>query len=133
MAYLDLWRSGTFPEKQQASALLIANKYHRMTERSTSDSFDNVSWMQKATLQPYRRNVPLLHTSRYVIARDQFYQAFPTLVLQATNAGVRRPGHEAIVDTGYPISNSIIGLALPVSAQLFCSILKTEHTCHSGL
>jgi len=27
-----------------------------------------------------------------VIAHDQFYQAFPALVLQAKNAGVRRPG-----------------------------------------
>ena len=26
---------------------------------------------------------------------DEFYQAFPALVLQATNAGVRRPGNEA--------------------------------------
>jgi len=34
-------------------------------------------------------------TSRYVIAHDQFYQAFPALVLQATNAEVRRPGYNA--------------------------------------
>jgi len=34
--------------------------------------------------------------TRYVIARDQFYQASPTLVLQATNAGVRRPVYEAM-------------------------------------
>ena len=43
----------------------------------------------------YRKNVPLLHTSRYIIALDQFYQAFPKLIPQATNAGVRRPGYEA--------------------------------------
>ena len=37
----------------------------------------------------FSRNVPLtLHVT-------QFYQAFPALVLQATNAGVRRPGYEA--------------------------------------
>ena len=35
-----------------------------MTERSTSDSLGNVSWIQKAALQLYRRNVPLLHTAR---------------------------------------------------------------------
>jgi len=70
MTYLDVWRSGTIPEKQQASALPIANIDHRMTECSTSDSLGNVSWIQKAALQLYRRNVPLLHTSRYVIPLD---------------------------------------------------------------
>jgi len=30
--------------------------------------------------------------SMYVIAHNQSYQAFPMLVQQATNAGVRRPG-----------------------------------------
>ena len=40
----------------------------RTTERSTSDGLGSVSWIQKAALQLYRRNVPLLHTSRYVIA-----------------------------------------------------------------
>ena len=45
-----------------------------MTESSI---LGNVSWIQKAALQLYRRNVPLLHTSRYVIPRDSVYQAFP--------------------------------------------------------
>jgi len=31
----------------------------------------------------------------YIIACDQFYQAFPMLVRQETNAGVRWPGYEA--------------------------------------
>jgi len=35
----------------------------RTTERSTSDSLDDVSWFQKAAIQLYRRNVLLLHTS----------------------------------------------------------------------
>jgi len=40
---------------------------------------------------------PHVHpTSRQVIACDQFYQAFPALVLQVTNAGVRRSGYETI-------------------------------------
>ena len=42
----------------------------------------------------YRRNVPLLHTSRYVIGLS-FTRPSPALVLQATNTGVRRPGYEA--------------------------------------
>jgi len=44
----------------------------------------------------YLLNVPLLHTSRYVIAHDSVLPGLPlALVLQATNAVVRRPGYEA--------------------------------------
>ena len=32
-------------------------------------------WVQKTTLHLYRRNVPLLHMSRYVTAHEQFHQA----------------------------------------------------------
>ena len=60
---LDMWRSGTFPEKQQVSVLLIPNTDCRMTERSISDSLCDVSWVHKAAIQLYRRNVPLLHMS----------------------------------------------------------------------
>ena len=35
----------------------------RTTERLTSDSLGDVSWIQKAALQLYRRNVPLFHMS----------------------------------------------------------------------
>jgi len=77
----------SWKNSKQVSALLIVNKDCRMTEHLTSDSLGDVSGMQKATLQPFRRNVPLLHTSRYVIAVTQFFQAFPCLVLQATMLG----------------------------------------------
>ena len=50
MTYLDVWRSGTYPEKSQASALPIANTDCRTTENSTSDSLGDVSWIQKADL-----------------------------------------------------------------------------------
>ena len=42
---------------KQASALPIANMDRRTTERSTSDSLGDISWVQKATLKLYRRNV----------------------------------------------------------------------------
>ena len=72
------------------SALLITNKDHRTTECSTSDGLGDVSWMQKATLQPYGRNVPtLLH-----IVQVRFARPSPTLVLQAKNAGMRRLEYE---------------------------------------
>ena len=49
--------------------------------------------------------------SRYITACDQFYQAFPTLVLQAINAGVRRLGYEA---------------SFSLHASLQCSDMCTE-------
>ena len=92
MTYLDMWRSGTFLEKPQVSALVITNTDHRTTEHSISDSVGDLSWVQKVPLQLYRRNLPNLHTSRYVISSTR---PSPMLVLQATNAGLRRPGYEA--------------------------------------
>ena len=72
---------------------------HRTTECLTSDSVGDVSWLQKASVQLYRRNVPLLHkstkhpgTSLHV---TQFYQAFPHISTAATNTGMRRPGYKA--------------------------------------
>jgi len=78
----------------------------RMTECSTSDSLCDVSWIQKAALQLYRRNVPLLQTSRYVIAHDScsFTRPSPALVLHVTNAWVRRPGYEA---NAYPLVSQV--------------------------
>jgi len=58
------------------SALLITNTDRRTTERSTSDCLGDVSWIQKATLQLYRKNVSLLHTSRYVIAHESVLPGF---------------------------------------------------------
>ena len=52
-----------------------------MTKCSTSGRLGNVSWVQKATaVQKECATPPHVHPmSRYVIARDQFYQAFPRL------------------------------------------------------
>ena len=63
------------------------------TLTQTIECLGDISWVQKAALQMYRRNVPLLHTSRYVTAHDSVLPGFPpTLVLQETNAVVRRHG-----------------------------------------
>ena len=40
-------------------------------------------------------NVPLLQTSRYITARDKFYQTFPALALRVKYSGEKRPGHDA--------------------------------------
>jgi len=76
------------------SVLPIANTDRRTTERLTSDSLGDVSLIQIATLQLYGRNVPLLHTSRYVIPRDSVLPGLPPVSTASDNAGSRRPGDE---------------------------------------
>jgi len=58
-------------------------------------SLGNVSESYLTAVQKECASSPHIHpTSRYVIARDQFYQAFPC-VSTTSNTGVRRPGCEA--------------------------------------
>ena len=93
VTYLDVWRSGTFLEKQQVSECATDYKHRcRTTEHLTSDSLGNVSWIQKAILQLYRKNVLLLHTSRHVIV---------------TNDGVRRCGYEATPPSCPPLAQTL--------------------------
>ena len=91
MTYLNVgWTCGEVAYSQ---------KNCRMTAPLTPDSLGNISWVQKATLQLYRRNVPLLTTSTQCVGMSlhviSFTRPSPTLILQVTNAGVRRPGYEA--------------------------------------
>ena len=53
------------------SALSIANTDRRMTERLTSDSLSNISWIQKAALQHVQN-----HTAGE--SGDSVYQAVST-------------------------------------------------------
>ena len=75
------WTCGGMAHSQkkhkEASALPITNTDRRTTKHSTSGSLGDISWVQKATLQLYRRNVPLLHTPRYVAARDSVLPGLP--------------------------------------------------------
>jgi len=67
-----------------------------MTEHSTAGSLGNVSESCLTAVKKECASSPYVHPmSRFVIAHDQCYQAFPVFVLQATNTGVRRPGCEA--------------------------------------
>ena len=70
---------------------------HGVTECLTSGSLGDVSWVQKAASQLYRRNLPLLHMSTQHPGNDQFYQAFPRISAASNKCGVRmrRPGYEA--------------------------------------
>jgi len=59
---------------------LVSSSHYRdgqTTERLSSDSVSDVSWIQKVALQLYRRNVPLLQTSRYVIPCDSVLPGLP--------------------------------------------------------
>ena len=125
------WRTWTYggvahsqKNHKELSALPIANTDRRTTERLTSDSSGNISWVQKATLQLYRRNVPLIHTSRYVTACDSGFTRPSALVLQATNAWVRRSGYEA---THYK-SHQLVGMggARLHSSQFAGGMVKSQ-------
>ena len=79
---------------------VVLHNDYIMAECLTSGSIGNVSWVQKADLQLYRRIVPLLRMSiqrpGMSLHVNSFTRPSPVLVLQATNAGVRRPGYEVI-------------------------------------
>ena len=91
MTYLTVveWRCGG-----------VAHSQKNCNHRPWSDWVVNIrqSWWRFLASESYFTAVqreyatpPHVHqTSRYITARDQFYQAFPVLVLQATNTGVKR-------------------------------------------
>jgi len=94
--WVHMWRSGTFPEKQ-----VSAISYELQSQ--TTQQLSGQHWVVLGTFPGFFTAVqkqcatpPHTHPmSRYITAHDQLYQALPVLVLQATNAGVRRPGYEA--------------------------------------
>ena len=98
MTYLNVWRSGTFPEKQQVS--------------DTTDRKHGLSaWHQTvlATFLGFRKPLysctevhVMCHSSTRpgtFTVRHCTWPSFtgpsPVLVLQATNAGARRPGYKS--------------------------------------
>ena len=98
--WVDVSRSGIFPDKPQVSALPITTTDHAVTERSTSGSLGqcfsgsqrHLAGVQKelcysSTCPP---NVRVCHCTWLSFTRPS-----PMLILQVTNTGVRRPGYEA--------------------------------------
>jgi len=97
MTYLDVWRIGTFLLYSCKAAFYIQETSPRLSDVEHSVVLPSVFAIGSAlTYLLFSGNVPLLHTSRYVIPRDSVLPG-PALVLQATNAGARsrRPGYEA--------------------------------------
>jgi len=98
MTYLDMWRSGTFLKTPQVSVLLIANTDCRMTEHSTPDSLGDNSWAQTLFTDVQKECATPPHIQAHHCTWLSFTRPSPALVLQATNAEVRRHGYEAIWD-----------------------------------
>ena len=77
-------------------------------ENSTSDSLlGDVSLIQKATLELYSRNVPLLYTSGCVIARHQFHQAFPHVSIASDKHWGEKTWVRGKVSIGFSVACSI--------------------------
>ena len=91
------------------SALPTTNTNHGVTECLTSASLGDISWVQKAASQLYRRNMALLDMfTHHVTAHDQFYQVSPHLAY----AGTKRPGYKAKRTIGHSLYHA--RAALPV-------------------
>ena len=142
MTYLDVWRRGTFPEKQQVSECATDCKHGpRTTERSTSDSLGDISWTQKATLQLYRKNVPLLHTSRYVTARDSVLPGLPHVSTASDKCwgekawvwGYTLPTSPVTQYINYTTMHNTVKLCILDSLHLACTqlYLSKLYTCNS--
>ena len=80
----------------EVSALPITITEYGATEHSTSGSLGNVSWVQKATSQLYRRNVPHFHAPPKHPGTSLHMTSFTRLSPhQVTNARAKRPRYEA--------------------------------------
>ena len=97
--YLDVWRSGTFLLYSCKAAFWIQETSPRLSdvERSViiwsvfaiGSALAYLLFFREYATPPY---VQVYHTTWLSFARPS-----PALVLQATNAGARRPGYQAIV------------------------------------
>ena len=93
-------RSSEIPEVGcYACRLLNGQPTSRLPKPQHQSVLAMIFWLQKAALQLYRRNVPLLHTSTHRLGTSLHVTSItrpsPTLVLQVTNTGLRRPGYES--------------------------------------
>ena len=124
--------SGTFPEKLQCTT----------NRKQTTEGLSTQHQAVLVTFVGFRKPLysciegtchfstcPL--TFWYVTARDQFYQSFPALVLQATNAEVRRPGYNATqellaLEYSILVHTLLLGLTLECACILFETILNID-------
>ena len=98
--WVDEWRSGTFCQYSCKAAFWTQK--HCQGYMMSSAQFFHGPYLWSVVQFTYLRfsgNVPLLHTSTQRPGTSLHVISFtwhsPTLVLQATNAGVGRPGYKA--------------------------------------
>ena len=87
-------------------------------------SLGNVSQVQKATSQLYRRLKPLLHSSTHP-PNIQL-----CVLLQVTNSGVRRPGNEAEPTVANNLSQNHSQVTTVMRWLGSVTLLVGENTCH---
>ena len=96
MTYLDMWRSGTFPEKPQVYGCTTDCKHGLSARHQT------VLAMFLGFRKPlYSCTEGMCHSSTPLgtsLNMISFTRCSLVLVLQATNAGVRRTGYEASLE-----------------------------------
>jgi len=94
MTYLDVWRSGTFLLHSCKAAFWTQESLPRLSDVKCSVVLQSVFVIGSALIVFPGMCHSSTHPgmSLHVIS---FTRPFPALVLQVTNAGVRRPGYEA--------------------------------------
>ena len=96
--YLDVWRSGTFILYSCKAAFWTQEISSRLSDVKCSVVLRSVFAINSALtyLQVFRECATPPHIQVRHCTWLSFTRPSPGLVLQATNAGVRRPGYEAM-------------------------------------
>jgi len=97
MTYLDVWRSGTFVYYSCKAAFWIQEMSPRLSDVKRSVLLRSVFAIGSALayLLFFRECATPPHVQVRYTTWLSFTRPSPALVLQATNAGARRPGYEA--------------------------------------
>ena len=127
MTYLDVWRSGTFLLYSckaafwiQETSSSLSDVEHSVVLRSVfviGNTLAYLLFFQECATPPH---VQAHHTTWLSFTRPS-----PTLVLQATNAGVRRPGYEARQNNNLITGRS--GATANRSTEFFSVVITTKH------
>ena len=102
MTYLDVWRSGTFLLYSCKVAFWIQETSPRLSDVERSVVLRSVFTIGSALayLLFFREGATPPHVQVRHTTWLSFTRPSPALVLQATNAGARRPGYEATLNIG---------------------------------
>ena len=135
MMYLYVWRSGTFLLYSCKLAFWIQETLPRLSdvERSVvlrsvfaiSSTLAYLLFFRECATPPY---VQVYHTTWL-----SFTSPSPALVLQATNAGVRRPGYKASPCWGNPIQSAeFLTIPLHANSTFIHRLFKADQVVEPG-